>query len=195
MIDIQTVLTYLTLISVPVGVFYHIMTLNNTRKNQQMQLETRQTQLFMNVYNTWISKQKEFNTVIHLWHYNDLDDFESKYGEVADLEAHAVWDQTTMWLEGVGVLLRQGLVSMDLIFSMQSFAATVLFFWIKYEPWLVEYRERRNVPEMLHDLEYFCVELKRRYLKEYPDSFVSSLLDKPSELETHLKQKHHTKDL
>jgi hypothetical protein len=41
MIDLQTVLTYLTLISVPVGVFYHIMTLRNTRKNQQLILETR----------------------------------------------------------------------------------------------------------------------------------------------------------
>ena len=190
MVDIQTLLTYLTLISIPVGVAYHIMTLNNTRKNQQMQLETRQTQLFMNVYNIWISQQKEFNTVIHHWHYKDLDDFESKYGEVADLEAHSIWDQTIMWLEGVGVLLRQGMVSMDFIFSMQGFASTVLFFWMKYEPWLSEYRKRRNVPEMLHDLEYLCVELKNRYLKEYPDSYVSSLLDKPGEVEAYLKQRH-----
>jgi len=57
MIDIQTVLTYLTLISVPVGVFYHIMTLNNTRKNQEMQLETRQTQIFLNFFTEWRSKE------------------------------------------------------------------------------------------------------------------------------------------
>ena len=57
MVDIQTLLTYLTLISVPIGIFYYIMTLNNTRKNQQMQLETRQAQLFMNIYNTYRSKE------------------------------------------------------------------------------------------------------------------------------------------
>ncbi len=51
MIDLQTILTYLTLISVPVGVIYHIMTLRNTRKNQLLQLETRQTQLYMQVLN------------------------------------------------------------------------------------------------------------------------------------------------
>ena len=51
MVDIQTVLTYLTLISVPVGVAYHIMTLNNTRKNQQMQLDTRQAQLYTTLWN------------------------------------------------------------------------------------------------------------------------------------------------
>ena len=57
MIDLQTLLTYLTLISVPFGVFYHIMTLNNTRKNQQMQLETRQAQLFFNLYMEDISER------------------------------------------------------------------------------------------------------------------------------------------
>jgi hypothetical protein len=51
MINIQALLTYLTLISIPVGVTFHIMTLNNTRKNQQQQLETRQAQLFMQMYN------------------------------------------------------------------------------------------------------------------------------------------------
>jgi hypothetical protein len=45
MTDIQTALTYLTLISVPVDVFYHIMTLRNTRRNQELQLETRHAQL------------------------------------------------------------------------------------------------------------------------------------------------------
>jgi hypothetical protein len=45
-VSIQTMLTYLTLISVPVGVFYHIMTLRN-------QSRTRQVQLFMQIYNRW----------------------------------------------------------------------------------------------------------------------------------------------
>jgi hypothetical protein len=40
MIDIQTVLTYLTLISIPVGVFYHITTLRNAEKARSTQLAT-----------------------------------------------------------------------------------------------------------------------------------------------------------
>jgi hypothetical protein len=50
-LTLQTLLTYLTLISVPVGVFYHIMTLRNTRRNQELTLETRQAQMFMQIYN------------------------------------------------------------------------------------------------------------------------------------------------
>jgi len=45
-VSLQTLLTYLTLISVPVGVFYHVMTLRNTQRNRKLQLETRQTLQF-----------------------------------------------------------------------------------------------------------------------------------------------------
>jgi hypothetical protein len=43
---LQTVLTFVTLISVPVGVFYHIMTLRN-------QKQSRQASLFMQLYDTY----------------------------------------------------------------------------------------------------------------------------------------------
>ena len=57
-ISLQTLLTYLTLISVPVGVFYHILTLRNSQKTrelslraQEQALETRQAQLFIQICN------------------------------------------------------------------------------------------------------------------------------------------------
>ena len=50
MSEVQTLLGYLTPISLTVGVVYYILTLRNTRRNQEMQLETRQAQLFMQIY-------------------------------------------------------------------------------------------------------------------------------------------------
>jgi hypothetical protein len=41
--DLQILFGYLTPISLTIGVIYHIITLNNTRMNQQMQLETSPT--------------------------------------------------------------------------------------------------------------------------------------------------------
>ena len=76
MIDLEQLLTYLTLISVPIGVFYHIMTLNNTRKNQQLQLETRQAQLFMQLYNRL---EKDFVTSflnVMNWEWDSYEDFQ-----------------------------------------------------------------------------------------------------------------------
>ena len=62
MIDLQTILTYLTLISVPVGVAYHIMTLNITRKNQQMQLENRKVQLYMQLLDRFASEENRLRS-------------------------------------------------------------------------------------------------------------------------------------
>jgi len=45
-VNLQTVLTYLTLISIPVGVIYHIMTLRNTRKTRELTLRARAPYLY-----------------------------------------------------------------------------------------------------------------------------------------------------
>jgi hypothetical protein len=46
-ITYQMVLSPLQTVSLMVGVIYYIFIMRNSQKNQQMQLETRQTQLFM----------------------------------------------------------------------------------------------------------------------------------------------------
>jgi len=104
MLDLQTLLTYLTLISVPVGVFYHIMTLRNTRRNQEVTLETRQTQLFMEIFKTYASKefQRDLEQMRFVWEFDGYDDFFEKYGVENDPDAHAIWDQAVMGMRGLG---------------------------------------------------------------------------------------------
>jgi len=81
MANLETLLTYLTLISVPIGVFYQILMLKNTRKNQEMQLEARQAQLFMD-YQEKIMQDPLNSSYSDLknWEWNDYDDFVTKYG-------------------------------------------------------------------------------------------------------------------
>ena len=52
-LTLQTTISLLTLISLTIGVVYHIMTLRNAKKNQELQLETRQAQLFMNIFESY----------------------------------------------------------------------------------------------------------------------------------------------
>ena len=49
MIDLQTILTYLSLISIPTGVIYYILTLRNNQRNQDFANETRKAQLYMQI--------------------------------------------------------------------------------------------------------------------------------------------------
>jgi hypothetical protein len=49
----QTVFQFLQTMGILVGVFYYVMTIRANQRNQQLQLETRQAQLFMQPYNRW----------------------------------------------------------------------------------------------------------------------------------------------
>ena len=61
-ITYQMVLSTPQTLSLGVGVIYYIMTLQNTRKNQQLTLETRQAQLFMTIYSRFYTNEFWENT-------------------------------------------------------------------------------------------------------------------------------------
>lgn len=167
MTDLQTVLTYLTLISIPVGVFYHIMTLNNTRKNQQQTLETRQAQLFMQIYQQFLSKDFKlaFLDIVNTWSWDDFDDFVRKY--VADVENNSKWDRVGSFFEGLGVLVKRGLVNSALVDDLMS--GHTLMSWEKMEPVYLEARRRWNWPQIGEWWEYLYNEIKVIALKQHPE--------------------------
>jgi hypothetical protein len=166
MIDIQALLTYLTLISVPVGVTYHIMTLNNTRKNQQQQLETRQAQLFMQMYNKWDESLRESFRKIRGIEFEDFSDFIKKYGPDSeeDMEIHIA--RIAYFLEGMGVLVKEDLVSMRLV--ALTWAGTTRMFWDKISPIIEDWRKAISYPRLWSETEYLCTELIK-YMEEHPE--------------------------
>jgi hypothetical protein len=160
MIDIQTILTYLTLISVPVGVAYHIMTLYNTRKNQKLTLETRQAQLFMQLYQRTIneeSNRKWSNQMLYQW--KNYEDFDKKYGPNSEDNAtilHTTWQQ----FNGVGLLLRRGLIDRETAYGLSGGWRAVLI-WVKWKDIIVEMRKRYFNPDYMDGLEYLGVEMMK----------------------------------
>lgn len=167
MVDVQTVLTYLTLISIPVGIFYYIMTLRNAQK-------TRQTQLLMGLYETY--RSPEF---AHAWgevmeqEYTDFDDYWEKYGTHVNREAWSNWQSVARAFHGMGVLLKRGLVDIDLVEEL--LVNIVLISWNKMGPILLGFREytrssdspfgglgsSKRYPQM-SGFEYLYNELKKR---------------------------------
>ena len=57
-VTFQTIFQFLQTLGILVGVFYYVMTLRYNRRNQELQLETRQAQLFMQVYAKTYSEQR-----------------------------------------------------------------------------------------------------------------------------------------
>ena len=173
MIDLQTVLTYLTLISVPVGVFYHIMTLNNTRKNQELTLksqqlatETRQTQLFMQIYSRWTDttfNENYFNLIDREW--KDFDDWMAKYGDQVKIRAsNRAIDQ---YFEGIGVLVHRGLIDISLVDDLMS--SLLISFWDKRSPLVNEARERYGSPQIMEWTEYLYNQVMEIAVEQHPE--------------------------
>ena len=65
MVDVryQMVLSTLQTAGILVGIAYYIMTIRNQQKNQDMQLETRQAQLFMQIYNRFNDRDIQQSTI------------------------------------------------------------------------------------------------------------------------------------
>jgi len=153
MIDLQTVLTYLTLISVPVGVFYHIMTLNNTRKNQQMQLETRQAQLLATLFSTY--RSIEFRRLWHqvmVYDWKDFEDWEKRFSEITNPEAIASFTSLMSFFSGVGVFVKNNFIDIKLVYDL--IGGDIKMTWERYLPIFMGDREFFKNPTMWRDFEF-----------------------------------------
>ncbi len=130
---------YLTLISVPVGVFYHILTLRNQNRARQIQIIRGLDLLHPEVG-------------FLFWEYGDYDDLMSKYGPEANPEG---WDNLMRWLlkqEELGVYAKEGLLDIRLVYLLQG--GTITKTWELLKVLLKEHRIRRNWPRWFIEAEY-----------------------------------------
>ena len=151
MVDLQTLLTYLTLISVPIGVFYHILTLWNSQK-------ARQTQILLQLYQTMSNPE---NTRV-LWEllameWDDYDDFQVKHSPQVDPEnaskRQALWNQ----YEGLGMLVKNNVVDLNTVYRTRG--SHVLMVWYKFESIIKKLRvdeDKAIGDEYLKDFEFLA---------------------------------------
>ena len=156
----------LTGIGVIVSILYYSNVLRNANRTQKQQLETRQTQLFMNIYNTASSKEyvKDRERMMHLWEFDDLDDFYSKYGLDTNPDESSVWAMFLQHYEGIAVLVKRGLIDSDLVYDLMY--DSIIGFWNKFEPIIMAIREEYS-PKTFEDLEFLKNEMLR--LKKQED--------------------------
>ncbi len=133
MIDIQTVLTYLTLISVPVGIFYYMMTLRNTQKTQKLNATYRLLEVYrdQNEYYKWLQ-------VLHL-EWDDPDDFWEKYSGSTNPEMEAKFGTMFQYYDGLGYLWKEGVI--DLRSLAAYFGWGCILMWKRYKPIVESNRE------------------------------------------------------
>jgi hypothetical protein len=130
MIELSVIRDLVAIFGVIAGFTYYVMTVQNARKNQQQQLDTRQAQLFMEIY-------KEFSSPDFLTRFFDVrnnraEDYEKyveKFGDLqeTDIERYAGWISLGTWFEGLGTLLQFGLIDPNMVYEMMG--GVVFRYW------------------------------------------------------------------
>ena len=172
-ITYQMVLSTLQTVGLLVGIFYYIMTLQNTRKNQQLTLkaqeltlDTRRGQLILQYILESIEKIALDYTVDHITHaeWSSYEEWEEKYWNDPEYQKAFYWIQ--MGMSGIGTLLMEGLIDIRILTLFN--ADGVIYNWEKHKDIIYERRKRWNQKRYCDMWEYVYTE-QMKYLEEHPE--------------------------
>jgi hypothetical protein len=166
MVDIQTVGVVVTAASVTVAAIYYILTLRTNQRNLKTTLETRQAQLFLQLYTMFTNYEfkTKWNEVMHVWEWKDYYDFMSKYSKPEEMSK---WDVVGTFFEGVGVLVKRGLVDVTLVDDLMS--GQVVSCWERFRPLIYEIRVKWDWPQCMEWMEYLYLEVKGIMETQHPE--------------------------
>ncbi len=171
------VLSTLQTIALVVGVIYYITIMRNQQRtrelaleSQEQTLETRQTQLFMQIYQQ-LNSEESHKTVMELYNLEikDNDEYFQKYDSAVN-PAH-YGKRAYIWYSynTIGELLRMGIIELDLLIRLKL-DLTVILMWEKWEEIIRATRVRENIPDVWEGFEFLYNEMKKfRDARGYPD--------------------------
>ena len=153
MIDLEQLLTYLTLLSVPVGVFYHILTLRNQNISRQIQIIKGAKILGEDP--VW---------KIYTYDTSNLEDFVSNLYK-PDSEIRRPYYDYFNSLEELGMYLREGVLNIRYVYLLAG--GSIIANWEKYEEINMHLRSQLG-SRFFTEAEYLYKKLKE-YVKENPE--------------------------
>lgn len=170
MAQIENLPLILTGLGLTASILYYTMTLRNANKTQQLQLETRQAQMFLNIYSKVNSNEAHHNEFeIMKLELKTADDYLALYD---DKVKYSALNWYMSFYEGMGVLVRQNLVDIALVSQMMS--GGIIWFWERYRDAFIDCRIRMNWSRFMIELEYLYERVKE-YMQEYhPEVSVES---------------------
>ena len=164
-LTIPLLLDIIRTLGILVGVYYYITTIRTNQRNQELQIETRQAQIFTQMANKWNDIEfKKVTREILEWEWVDLNDWIEKYGGADD---QGKFNSVGAYFEVIGILLMKRLLDLELVDNLFSFYVTR--FWEKYESLFIEIRERYNSPQSGEWFEYLYKRIKEIMLEQHPE--------------------------
>jgi hypothetical protein len=174
MVTVETISIVFTGLSISLAAFYYINTLRNSRMTQEHALETRQAQLYMQLYSFYDNKEflKDYGNIANVYAYENIEDWNEKYSAAADNEAFSSWVRVGRFFDGVGILTKRGLIDKELIFELLGDVIRGAWQGMNdrtgMERFVLEGRVYWNRPKLWHNFEHLYDELMK-YLEEHPE--------------------------
>ena len=161
MVDAQTISLVFGGLSVGVAAIYYIFNMRATQRNLRQTLETRQTELFMVLYEVFRNKefQRDIATIYNIWKWDSYDDFEAKYGRTTHPDEYSYYLSVINYFNGIGILVKRGVIDPSLV--KDFIGGVVTRYWEKVESLTKETRIRRNWPEYDDHAEYLYNVMKQ----------------------------------
>ena len=166
-ITYQMVLSTLQTIALIVGIAYYLFIMRNSQRNQQHQLETRQAQLYMTLFNT-INNQNIWRhwNEIREYQFTDYDDFMDKYGPVNNPEAYDKYVKVLWLFTEMGVLVQEGYITIEHVANLMEY--TPIRAWRKFGPIIEKERGIRYSIGGYGTFEYLAKIMMQRIMSEDP---------------------------
>ena len=165
MVDAQTIGILVTATSVTIAAIYYVLTLRTNQRNLKANLETRQAQLLMAVYDKLAEPQ-----FVEMWvnvvntDYTNFSEFKKKFVENPEM-LKALYIMA-MRFEGFGLLVRDGLL--DIRHVALLFAGVTIKYFEKLKPVLSELREEQGYSRFMDQTEFLYNRLMD-YLASHPE--------------------------
>ena len=168
--EIQAAYYMVAATGVLVAAAYYVGSLRNNQRTQRSQLETRQAQLFMQIYNQGANNRdfiEAWNRVQHM-EFNNLQEFldETDYENPETRENLFAVNVLTGYYEGIGTLVKENMLNIRWVALL--FGSWTRMFWEKVEPIADGIRVHHKVPRIFSETEYLYNELMK-YMKEHPE--------------------------
>jgi hypothetical protein len=117
-------------ITVIIGVLSFMKSNRRAEEQRQIEIETRQAELFMQLYSKWTSPEFRVGLLkmYQHWSWSDFPEFQARYGakeNAEDFVAGVVVPAS--FYEGIGVLVERGVIDVTLVNRLLS--RNILLFW------------------------------------------------------------------
>jgi len=161
MIQIEVLALVLTGIGIMASILYYASVLRNANKTQRMQLETRKTQLYMQLFMRTTSEEfMKLSIELLRWEFDGYDELNEKYLRNPDINVSAKWFSLIRHIDGLGYMMARELIEAEMVYNLGGGSAQIRH-WMRWEPVIMEMRRVRGEPEFLEWFEYLVKEMMR----------------------------------